>query len=167
MSDKTERIGRKRLWINGDTLLCLERLTKDTKNLSLCIPWPVLDCNQAPPQRKAKLFPLHQLVWWKSNTDSYPLDMMLCYSGSRRFEGTQILHLTRSKCLRMRNTMKLKAETSHWECPASQELEYSVVAEGFCKVSVASIDETTEDCLSSYFSAIMGEGGDSLCKRPV
>ena len=50
--------------------------------------------------------------------------------------------------------MELKAETNRRECPASQELEYSVVAEGLSKVSVANIDETMEDCLSSYFSGI-------------
>jgi len=41
------------------------------------------------------------------------------------------------------------------------------VAEGLCKVSVTSIDETMEDCLSSYFSVIMEEGGDSVCNRTV
>jgi hypothetical protein len=44
----------------------------------------------------------------------------------------------------MRNTMKLKAETNNWEFPRPQELEYSVVAEGLRRVSVASIDETME-----------------------
>jgi len=150
------------------SLACSDIL-KPRKNLSLCMPWPVLDCSQAHPQRKAELAPLHQLVWWKTNTDSCLLDMMLCCreNGSRHFERTQILHPYNSKCPRMRNTMKLKAETSHWECPASQELECSVVAEGLCKVSVASIDETMEDCLSSYFSVIKEEGGDSLCSWTV
>jgi len=66
------------------------------KKNSLCMSWPVRDRSQAHPQRKAELTSLHQIVWWKTNTDSCLLDMMLCCraNGSRRFEGTQILHLT-------------------------------------------------------------------------